>query len=390
MANTLTSLIPDAYSALDVVSRELVGFIPAVTRDATTERAAVGQTVRSFVAPAVTAGNITPAVIPPDDGDQTIGNVTLSITAARRVPFRWNGEQSRGINNGGPGVLSIQQNQIAQALRTLCNEMEAALGVTAALGASRAYGTANTDPFASTLADVNNMRKILDDNGAPLTDRHFIINTAAGLNLRNLTQLTNVNQAGSPDLLRQGELTNLPLAGFALRESAGVADPVIGTSNNAGTTDTAGYAIGATAITMASAGTGTIIVGDVVSFTGDTNKYVAAGGVAALGSGGVLTLAAPGLRKALAASNVTCTVVAKSARNIAFSRNALVLAARLPALPAEGDMADDRTTIVDPRSGFAFEIAMYKQYRQVQWEVSMAYGTAAVKAEHIAINLGAA
>jgi len=64
MPNTLTNLIPDVYASLDVVSRELVGFIPAVQRDATTERAAVNQTVRSFVAPAVTASDITPGVTP--------------------------------------------------------------------------------------------------------------------------------------------------------------------------------------------------------------------------------------------------------------------------------------------------------------------------------------
>jgi len=49
MANTLTNLIPDFYNALDVVSREVTGFIPAVTADMTMERAALNQTVRSPV-----------------------------------------------------------------------------------------------------------------------------------------------------------------------------------------------------------------------------------------------------------------------------------------------------------------------------------------------------
>ena len=43
MANTHYKSIPDVYSALDVVSRELTGMIPAVTRDPSSDRVAVGK-----------------------------------------------------------------------------------------------------------------------------------------------------------------------------------------------------------------------------------------------------------------------------------------------------------------------------------------------------------
>lgn len=385
MANTLTNLIPDVYTALDVVSRELVGIVPAMTRDATYERAAVGQNVRVFVAPAATATDITPGVTPPDDGDQTIGNVNMTITKAKRVPFRWNGEQTRGINNGGPGTLSIQQNQIAQAIRTLVNLMEAD-AANLVLQASRATGTAGSTPFASTLTDTAQCRKILEDNGAPLTDLHLVVDTTAAANMRTLTQLTKANEAGGSQTLRYGSLLNLH--GFDIGESAQIPTPAIGTSNNAGTTNTAGYAVGATSITLAAAGTGTILAGDIITFTGDTNKYVVTTGIASLAAGGTIVIAAPGLRKAIAASNVTVTVVGSSTRNFFFARNAIAGAFRLPALPDGGDLAKDRAIITDPLSGLSFEIAMYPQYRQMQYEISAAWGVAMVKAEHAGVLLG--
>lgn len=387
MSNTLTSLIPDVYAALDVVSRELVGMIPAVTRDATAERAAVNQIVRSFVAPAAAASDITPGVTPPDDGDQNIGNLSLTITKARRVPFRWNGEQTRGLNNNGAGQKAIQAAQIQQAIRTLTNEMEADLcGLHTSF--SRAYGTATTLPFASGSSagtDSAQTRKILDDNGCPPSDRQLIISTGGGAALRSHAQLQKLNETGAVDFLRQGTL--IDMNGFSIRESAQTKRPAIGTSASA-TTDAAGYAIGATVLTLASAGTGSLVAGDVVTFAGDTNKYVIASGDADNSNGGTITLAAPGLRVAMSAATKAITVVAISTRNLAFRRSALILAARLPALPDGADLATDRTTVVDPLSGFAFELAMYPQYRQMQYEVSAAWGVANMKPEHTAILLG--
>lgn len=384
MSNTITGLVPTIYNALDVVSRELVGLIPAVSSDMTYERAAVGQTVRSPVAPSSSASDITPAVTPPNDGDQTIGSVDMTISKARRVPIRWNGEEKRGLDNNGASYNVILRDQMAQAMRTLVNEVEADLAGLNVL-ASRAYGTAGTTPFASTLADPAQMRKILADNGAPMGDLQLIIDTSAGAAMRTLAQLTKANEAADDNLLRRGVL--LDLHGFAIRESAQVKTVVAGTGASA-TTNTAGYAVGARVITLASAGTGTILAGDVITFAGDTNKYVVSSGDADVSGGGTITLAAPGLRKAIPASATAITLSAVSVRNMAFARSAIALATRAPALPEGGDSAVDRMLVTDPVSGLTFEVSMYAQYRQMQLEVALAWGTAMVKPEHAGILLG--
>ncbi len=378
MPNTITGLIPDIYAALDVVSRELVGFVPAVTLDPQTARAAIGQTVVSPVVPAATATDVTPGVTPPDDGDQTIGSISLAITKSRRVPVRWNGEQSKAMNSG-VGLANTVQQQFAQAMRTLCNEVETDLGALY-IAASRAYGTAGTTPFASSLADPAQARKILVDNGAPISDLQMVINTTAGAALRTLAQLNKANEAGNDSMLRQGTL--LDLHGFAIRESAQVANHTKGTGDSYQTNLVAGYDIGDTDLAV-DTGTGTVLAGDVVTFTGDANKYITASAL----DTGALSIAAPGLLAALA-DNVAMTVGNSYAANMAFARSAIVLATRAPALPDEGDMADDRMMVTDPRSGLSFEIAMYKQYRQVQYEVSLAWGVKCAKPEHTMILLG--
>lgn len=387
---TITNLIPVIYEALDVVSRELVGMVPSVALSASSQRAAKDQTITSFVAPAASAGDITPAVAPPNDGDQTIGNVQMSISKARRVPVRWNGEQSLSLNApGGPGRNNIQRDQFAQAFRTLANEIEADL-TALHLYASRAAGTGGTTPFAfsatrSGFEDVADARKVLVDNGAPQSDINLVLGTTAGAKLRSIGQLNNAQASNGDSFLRQGIL--MPIHGVDMRESGQINSFTKGTGASA-TTDSTGYAVGALTITLASAGTGEIKAGDVITFAGDTNKYMVVTGDANVAGGGTLVLAAPGLRQAIPAAATNITVEGSSVRNMIFHRNAIVLATRLPARPEEGDLAEDVMTFTDPRSGLSFEVALYKQYRQAQYEISIAWGVKAVKTEHIGILLG--
>jgi hypothetical protein len=377
MSNTITGLLPTLYEALDVVSRELVGFIPAATLDAQAARGAVGQTVLSFVAPVATMGDVTPGTFPPDDGDQTIGTVPITISKSKYSPIRWTGEESRGLNTG-PGLNAIRVNQVAQSIRTLCNAIEADILNAAALAASRATGTPGTTPFASGLSDSANLLKILLDNGAPTTDLQMVINTTSGAQMRGNTQLTKANEAASDTLLRQGILGNVH--GFDVRESGQVFNHVKGTGTAYVTNGT--QAAGATSIAVQT-GSGTILAGDVISFAGDTNKYL----VTTALTGGVVGIAAPGLVNAVS-SGVAVTVNNSYLGNYGFARSALVAATRAPALPEEGDSADDRTLVTDPRSGLTFELALYKQYKRVKYELAIAWGVSAIKQEHIALLQG--
>ena len=379
--NTLTNLIPDAYAALDVVSRELTGFIPSVARDSRADMVAVGQTLRSIVAPVNSSGaDITPAMAIPSALNQSIGNKSLTITKSRFYGFSWSGEDIMAVDKG-PGYLTIQQDQIAQALRTAVNEVEADIAAAASAGASRAFGaTADTAPLIS---DFSQAKKILDDNGAPGSDRHAILSTAGGVAVRGYSNLFKVNEGGDTTLLRQGQLGDL--YGFALRESAQVVRPTAG--GMTGALVNGALSIGATAIVFDTGTVNTtgIVAGDIITIAGDTNKYVVATGLAA--ASGTITIAAPGLLKA-AADNAAITVFGTSSRNCAFSRNAIVLATRLPAIPPQGDMAIDRQVITDPRTGLSFELAMYPGYRMNTYHVSIAWGITVIKPEHLAIIIG--
>ena len=382
MANTLTNLIPTIYEAVDVVSRELVGFIPAVTLNATADAVAKDQTIRYPVVAAFSATDITPAATGPDPSAVTVGTDTMSISKARGVRFFWEGEEQAQM---GALYSTLLRDQFAQAMRTLVNEVETDL---AALykNASRAYGTAGTAPFASTLADPAQMRKILADNGAPMTDLQLVINTTAGAALRTLAQLTKVNEANDSTLLRRGTL--LDLHGFAVRESAQVASHTKGTGTGYLLDLTAGYAVGSTTVHV-DTGTGTFVAGDIFTnnkTSRDTNKYVVKTGFAGDGDGDVV-IGAPGLKIA-GVNNDPVGVGNSYSANLAFERSAIHLLARLPKMPEGGDSADDVIVVTDPISNISFQIAMYRQYRRVSYEVGLAWGVKAAKAEHIAILLG--
>lgn len=387
MANTLTDLAPDLYAALDVVSRELVGMIPSVTVDARVNQAAVGQIVRSHVVPAANALiDNTPAMAFPTAAYQTIGNQEIVITKSKSAPFSWQGNE-QDLLASGAGYMSVRANQMAQAMRKLVNDMEADLCALYAT-TSRAAGTVGTVPFVSNTAALSAARKVLVDNGAPISDLQLVIDTNAGANLQTLFNINSARDQAAANLSDQGILTTI--GSTQVRESAQIYTPTAGAMASA-TSTAAVFTVGQTVIPLATAGTGVVAAGDVITFANDTNQYnIASVSFAGANpaSGDTITLAAPGLRKAQGAATRAITVLAASPRNMAFSRSAIVLATRMPERPAEGDLALDVMTIQDPRSGIAFEVSIYPGVRMVTYHIGLAWGVKNIKPEHTAQLLG--
>lgn len=387
MANVLTNLAADIYKAADIVGREMVGFANSVTINAGTEGVAVGQPVRSHFTRAATATNIAPSMTIPEGTDQTVDTKTLTLSKQRGVQIPWTGEDIK-YANGGAGFETIYGDQIAQAMRTLANEVEADLFVEGYTNASRAVGTAGTAPFASNFNVVNSARQILVDNGCPVGDGQvsLVMNTLAGTNMRNLAQLQKVSEAGNDTLLRQGTL--LDISRIMMKESAAIAQHVKGAATGALINNASGEAIGETTLTLDTITVNTtgIKAGDVVTFAADgSNAYVVNTGLVA--TSGDIVIGSPGARVLLPDNNAM-TIGNSYTPNLMFHRSAIELAMRAPASPVGGDAASDVMIVQDPWSGLVFEISVYKGFKKTMIMVGAVWGKKAWKPDYITTVMG--
>ena len=387
MANTLTGLIQTIYDARNVVSRERIGFIPAVTKNSTAAYAALNETIRVSVANAVTSeADNTAAVTPPDTGDVTGSYVDMTISKSQHIPVRFNGEEMRGLRNTGNYEDFVSQ-RFQQAFRRLDNLIEIDLA-SSYKEASRATGTPGTTPFntANTISDFANVLKILDDNGAPPDGLRLILSNAAIQNLRGKqSNFWKANEAGTTEMLRKGMMTEA--FGFAIGQSGQVANHTKGTAAATSTLTSTDYAVGATTLTLASTGTGTIVAGDQINIAGENNGiyYGVSTGDADVSDGGTFVLNKPGLTIAQT-TNTSAITTNNFSANLAFHPSAIQFLSRVPDMG--DDMAISKQMIYDEVSGITYEVAEYPGFGQTTFHVRLAWGWKVVNPQHVAVLFG--
>lgn len=374
MSNTLTSLAPTLFTAAKQVAAEPFGVIDAIDARFDDKRVAKGDTVTVPVAPVRVASDFTPNNVATAGDDAVASSIGVQITKSRKVSWNLTGEQQRSLENATIDNDWVSQ-LVKQGMRTLRNEAEIDAAVAVKVGASRAYGTAGTTPFSADLTALTNARKILQDNGAPLADLHYVGDTSSGLNLRNLGVIQQAYAAGSDQERRTGVFQRQ--FGFVLTESAGIATHTPGTGT--GYLVNGALAKGATSIAV-DTGTGTVLAGDILTLAGDTNKYVVTGALA----NNTITIGAPGLRVA-AADNTAITVGAAYVANIAMERSSVVGIMRPPLMPANANIL--QLPISDDK-GMTYLMLDISQYGQRSWELHLAWGFKAINSEFASLVLG--
>ena len=386
MATVLTAIAPVLFSAAQQVSAEPTACVQSIYTDFDNKGVAYGDSVKVPVVPTQAIETFTPAnIVAAGAGAGTAEEVSVTITAQKKVSHVLTGEQIRSLENGGNYQEWVRQ-WASQAMRTLRNAAELDCSNAIKQGASRATGTAGTTPFGTDINALVDLRKILRDNGAPMTSLNFVGNSNVEMNLLKLGIIQQAYAAGSPQQLSTGIIANK--FGFNMRVSAGIEQHVKGTltstvSDNAAA---ATLAIGTKVVNCDGSTTDgqTIKAGDVITWAGDANKYILNTAVASMADNTILGLNSPGLRQTLA-DGVVGTLGASYTPSFGFERNAIVGVMRPPLMPSNATM---RQMVISDEFGMSYLFVEIDQYGQRTWEILLSWGFKVVQPEHVAILLG--
>jgi hypothetical protein len=376
MSNALaniTALAPTLFSAAQEVSAEPFGIVDGIYTNFDNKGVAKGDKVTVPVSPVSTAADFTPNNVTPEGVARTEGKVDVEITKSRKSqPVALSGEQIRSLQNGGNFDEWVRQ-WAAQSMRVLRNEMEKDAAVAIKIGASRATGVSGQTPFASDLSALTAVRKILRDNGAPMADLQFAINSNSELNLLNLGIVQQAYAAGTAEERRRGTL--LPQLGFNIRTSAGLDLHTAGSFSSGNGTVVAKATSGAIDHSA-----GQFLPGDVISLADVAGEYVINSADA---DADTVAINRPGWLQSGATKAVTLS--ASYTPNLAFERNAVVGIVRPPLIP---DNATIRTFPITDQFGMTYLFVEIQQYGQISWEMHLAWGFKVVQPEHVALLKG--
>ena len=331
-----------------------------------------GSTVNVAVPASITVRTVAPDVVPPAVTAVTPGYVPVTLAEWEEAPFAMD---DKGLAQVQAGILPMQA---TEAIKALANKIDAYLWglVHGTYGFYGYAGVAGTTPFANDDSAFRDARRQANKQLMDPEPRYLLLDPDAESNALGLRQYTDMSYTGSPEGIIKGILGEKSGVTFIMTQN--VPTHTAGTAALA-TTDGSAYAVGTKTITLASAGTGTILAGDVITFAGDTQPYVVVTGDADVSDAGTVVFE-PGLKVAIATAAVAITVKATHVCNLLLHRDAIAF--------AMAPLAETRLTgnemiseAIDEESGLSLRLEVTRQHKQYQWSWDALYGGNVIRRE---------
>lgn len=315
--------------------------------------------------------DVTPAATPPSTADVAPGYVQVPLDQWKEAPFYMTDQDLLTSMNGTIPLI------VAEAVKAVAEGINSYILSQMAKGFYIYGGTGGTTPFGSDVALARTIRRDLNKARCPISPRRFVVDPDAEANLLARAEFTQYNTSGEAGAQNLIEGSMGRRFGFDWFMDQQVASFTKGTGASYAGTGTAGNKT----VTLAT-GTGTVLVGDIVTFAGGTETYVVTAGVAAPG---VISIY-PSLTRTLSSAAMTI-VTTTGVQNVAFHRDAFAFAIR-PMQPVDPNLGSIVNQAVDPVSGLALRLEITREHKRTRWSFDALYGGKVVRPELGARLLG--
>lgn len=367
--NTLTTVIPQLLAQGLLALRQMAIMPRFVNRGYDAITGEKGSTIDIPIPSAITAVAVAPSYVPPDDAGVVPTKVSLALDQWYEAPFFLSDQD---MMNSIAGVIPMQA---SEAVKAIANNIDAAI-LAKYVEIYGFAGTPGTTPFATDLSEFLTADQVLNDQLAPPDPRYMIINSRAKANAMGLRAFQDVSFRGDNAGILRGEIGEKLGAMWALdqnmpRHTAGT---YAGTS---GYTVNGAASLGATTVNVSGGALGTMVVGDIATFAGDSQTYV----ISATTGGSTITniVFSPGL--AVAKSGGEAISVKTSHRvNLLIHRDCIALGMR-PFAGADPMGLGFFQSAVDPISGLALRLEVSRQHKRTRFSFDALYGVKVVRKE---------
>lgn len=363
MANDLSAIIPSLLVQGLGALRENSIMPRLVNNSYSADAARKGDTITVPISSSITAVAVVPAAVAPDPGDTTPTSVPIALDRWFEASFQLDDKEMLEAED------DILPMQATEAIKALANNVDQYI-----LGLYTQFFGVAGDPAVvafsdGTVKDATDMRTVLSNQLTPIADRWAVTDANVEGSALQVRAFQDLSWNGSPLAIIEGQLNRKLGFGWWMDQNV----PTHTSGTGTGYLVNGAHSTGVSTVAI-DTGSGTVVIGDIITFAGDPQTYTATNALAAPGNLGI----SPALRVALSGGEAVA-ITASHIVNLGFHRDAIAFASR-PLRRSKGASIKSATA-VDPISGLALRVEVTEEHKRERFSYDILYGSNVVRPE---------